>query len=280
MIIWLASYPKSGNTWVRSLISSLIYSKNGIFNFKLLEQILQFPDERYFTKFTKDTGNLNEIKKYWILAQKEINKDKKLRFFKTHHINCKIDDHYFTDRNNTLATIYIVRDPRNLISSISNHFSKSIEEAKNFILTSKIIAGTKQDGGMKKDDIKTLIGTWSEHYKFWKKNNDNYLLIKYEDLIENPLKELDKIILFLSNFIKIETNEIKNKNIINSTNFERLKSLENEGKFKESAYDAEGKIKNFFHKGPKNKWQTQLDTNIKNEIENKLSVEMRELGYL
>ena len=52
------------------------------------------------------------------------------------------------------------------------------------------------------------------------------------------------------------------------------------GKFKESAYDAEGKIKNFFHKGPKNKWQTQLDTNIKNEIENKLSVEMRELGYL
>ena len=64
MIIWLASYPKSGNTWVRSFIASLLYSENGIFNFKLLEQILQFPDKRYFVKFTQDIGNLNEIKKY------------------------------------------------------------------------------------------------------------------------------------------------------------------------------------------------------------------------
>ena len=256
-----------------------MYSDNGIFNFKLLEQILQFPDERYFTKFTKNTGNLNEIKKYWILAQQEINKDKKLRFFKTHHLNCKIDNYNFTDRSNTLGTIYIVRDPRNLVSSIANHFSKSIEESKNFLLTSKIIAGEKKEGGMKKDDIKTLIGTWSEHYKFWKKN-DNYLLIKYEDLIENPLKVLDKIIFFISHFIKVDTNEIKNRNIINSTGFERLKSLENEGKFKESVYDDSGKIKNFFHRGPKNKWQNQLDINIKNEIENKLSVEMKELGYL
>ncbi len=256
-----------------------MYSENGIFDFKLLEQILQFPDERYFSKFTKDTGNLNEIKKYWILAQKEINKDKKLRFFKTHHLNCKIDGYNFTDRNNTLGAIYIVRDPRNLISSISNHFSKTIEEAKNFILTPKIIAGRKKDGGMKKDDIKTLIGTWSEHYKFWKKN-DNYLLIKYEDLIKNPSKELDRIIFFLSNFIKINTNKIKNENIINSTSFEKLKSLENEGKFKESAYDNSGKIKNFFHKGPENKWQNQLDINVKNQIEDKLYVEMKELGYL
>jgi len=38
MIIWLALYPKSGNTWLRSLIASLIYSENGVFDFKLLEQ--------------------------------------------------------------------------------------------------------------------------------------------------------------------------------------------------------------------------------------------------
>ena len=280
MIIWLASYPKSGNTWVRSLIVSLLYSENGIFNFKLLEQILQFPDKRYFLKFTKDIGNLEIIKKYWISAQKEINKDRKLRFFKTHHINCTIGKDHFTDKKNTLGTIYIVRDPRNLINSISNHFSKSIEEAKNFLLTPRIISGSKKDGGMKKDDLKTLIGTWSEHYRYWKKNNDNYLLIKYEDLIENPFKELERIIFFLEKFIKIDTNKTKIDNIINSTNFERLRTLENEGNFKESAYDIDGKIKNFFYKGPKNKWQDLLDPNIKNEIENKLSSEMKELGYL
>ena len=280
MIIWLASYPKSGNTWVRSVIASLLYSKSGVFNFELLEQILQFPDKKYFLKFTQDVGNLNVIKKYWISAQREINKDRKLRFFKTHHINCTIGKDHFTDKNNTLATIYIVRDPRNLISSISNHFSKSFEEAKNFLFTPKIIAGSKKDGGMKEDDLKTLIGTWSEHYRYWKKNNNNYLLIKYEDLVENPFKELERIIFFLEKFIKIDTNKTKNNNIINSTNFEKLKILENEGNFKESAYDIDGKIKNFFYKGPENKWQNLLDTNIKNEIENKLSSEMKELGYL
>ena len=59
-----------------------------------------------------------------------------------------------------------------------------------------------------------------------------------------------------------------------------MKTLENEGNFRESAYDIDGKIKNFFYKGPKNKWQNLLDPNIKNEIEKKFSSEMKELGYL
>ena len=44
MIIWLASYPKSGNTLARSLLSSYIFSKDGNLNFKLLRNIKQFPD--------------------------------------------------------------------------------------------------------------------------------------------------------------------------------------------------------------------------------------------
>ena len=54
MIIWLASYPKSGNTWVRSIISSLIYSNDGIFNFELLRKIDQFPEKKYLKDFVKD----------------------------------------------------------------------------------------------------------------------------------------------------------------------------------------------------------------------------------
>ena len=43
MIIWLASYPKSGNTWVRSIFSSLLYSKDGILNFQIIKKIEQYP---------------------------------------------------------------------------------------------------------------------------------------------------------------------------------------------------------------------------------------------
>ena len=280
MIIWLASYPKSGNTWVRSIIAALMHTDDGVFHFDLLDQIKQFPSKNYFKNFTNDFANIHEIKKYWESAQDLINLDDKVKFFKTHHINCKIDQYNFTNKKNTLATIYIIRDPRNLVNSISNHYSKSIEDSKKFLLTPKFITGFKKDGDLEENSLKTLLGTWSEHYNFWKNNNENFLLIKYEDLINNTNSELNKIILFIKKFTPIQTNEIKNKNIIRTTSFNYLKNLEEKGSFNENAYESIDKKKKFFNLGPENNWESILDKKIKNEIEYKFSAEMKELGYL
>ena len=280
MIIWLASYPKSGNTWIRSMITALMHTDDGVFHFDLLDKIKQFPSENYFKIFTNNFTNIHEIKKHWESAQDLINLDSKVKFFKTHHINCKIDQYNFTSKKNTLATIYIIRDPRNLVNSISNHYSKSLEDAKEFLLTPKFLTGYNKFGDLEKNSLKTLIGTWSEHYKFWKNNNANFLLIKYEDLINNTNSELNKIIIFIKKFTPIQTNEVKNKNIIRTTSFNYLKNLEEKGSFNENAYESIDKKKKFFNLGPKNNWENTLDKKIKNEIESKLSVEMKELGYL
>ena len=144
MIIWVASYPKSGNTWVRSIISSLVYTKDGIFDFPSIKKIEQYPQRRFLEYFTQDYNNIHEIKKHWITSQERVNLDAKIKFFKTHHLNCKVDNYPFTNKGCTRATIYIVRDPRNLIDSISNHFNKSIEETKKFLLTSKILSPGKE----------------------------------------------------------------------------------------------------------------------------------------
>ena len=69
MITWIASYPKSGNTWIRSIISSLIYTKDGHFEFEDLKNIPQFPQKKFFDSFTNEFGNIHEIKKYWILSE-------------------------------------------------------------------------------------------------------------------------------------------------------------------------------------------------------------------
>ena len=219
MIIWLASYPKSGNTWLRSIISSLVYTEDGLFSFKLLNKIPQFPSQKYFKEFTNDFTNIHEIKKLWIAAQNKINLDKKIKFFKTHQINCKIDGFNFTNKLNTLATIYIVRDPRNLVNSISNHYDKSIEDAKEFLLTPKTQGSSKSTHNLKTGQVVTLIGNWSENYKFWKQNNENFLLIKYENLLENIDNELEKIVVFLKKYIDFDVNDKKLQNIINTTNF-------------------------------------------------------------
>jgi len=273
MIIWISSFPKSGNTWVRSIISSLIYSDDGIFNFELIKNIDQFPTKKHMIDFTQDIKNIHSVKKFWILAQDKINLDNKIKFFKTHQINCNIDGYSFTNKENTAATIYIVRDPRNVISSISNHFSFTIEEAKNFLFGNKIL--------MDDNDVTTIVGSWSEHYKFWVKKNDNLLLLKYEDILLDPLKQLKKITTFLDKFIKFDIDYKKENNIINSTSFENLKKMEGTYGFKESVTNKEtGKKIDFFNLGSRNNFKEYLDKKIQTEVETKFFIEMKELGYL
>ncbi len=280
MIIWLASYPKSGNTWLRSIISALLYTKDGFFNFELIKKIPQFPVEKDFKNFTNDFTDINKIKKYWIPAQNKINLDGKIKFYKTHHLNVKLNEYNFTNPKNTCGTIYIVRDPRNLVNSISNHFSKSHEESKSFLITTRVL-GAKKERENRGGHVVTLLGNWGEHYRFWKQGSKNFLLIKYEDLLKDTENELEKIIFFLKKFLEINVNKEKKDNIIKSTTFSSLKKMEVEGLFKENVVNYSTKKKvNFFNQGPKNKWQETLSIEIQKELELKFEKEMKELKYL
>ena len=71
MIIWLASYPKSGNTLLRSILCSYLFTNDGNFNFELLKYIKQFPSKYFFHKIGVDTENLIEVEKI-ILVHKNL----------------------------------------------------------------------------------------------------------------------------------------------------------------------------------------------------------------
>jgi len=284
MIIWIASYPKSGNTWLRSIISALVYSDDGIFDFNLLKKIQQFPEKIYFKDLIKDFGNFNEIKKNWILAQDKINLDNKIKFFKTHQGKYTVNGDNFTNNVNTKAIIYVVRDPRNVVNSISNHFSLSIENSLKFMLSPKLIGNIKNfDESFieNKPGMLTLLGKWNDHYRSWTRNKTNLLLIKYEDLIQNPNNEMDKIIYFLKKYLEFDTSIEKNKNIIKTTSFDYLKKMEKKGLFNEAPINKKTKTQiDFFNKGPKNQWEDSFETEIAKSIETNFAKEMKELNYL
>ena len=280
MIIWLASYPKSGNTWLRSIISSLLYTDSGEFKIELLKKIPQFPVEKNFQEFTNNFTNIHEIKKYWILAQNKINLDRKIKFLKTHHINVSLNEFNFTNQENSCATIYIVRDPRNLVNSISNHFSKTHEESKDFLMSPRVL-GAKREKNSSTGHVVTLLGNWGEHYRFWKQGSKNFLLIRYEDLINNPKRELDRLVVFLKTFTSIIMNEKKGEKIIKTTSFGSLKKIENDGLFKENVMNhLTNKEVKFFNQGPENKWEKFLNKKIRDELEVKFRNEMKELNYI
>ena len=283
MIIWLASYPKSGNTWVRSFVSSILFTKDGNVDLSKLENITQFPVRSQFTNYIDDLQDVKKVYQNWSNVQNYMNLDNKIKFLKTHHVNCKIENFEFTDDNNSLGVIYIVRDPRNVACSVKNHFSlENYDEVKNFLFREHNWLGIITDKKVKplNNKIPTLISSWKTNYLSWKNKTKNYLLIKYENLLENPYLEFGKISKYLENHLNVKFDEKKIKKAIETCSFKNLQQLETDGKFKEQTVDKQNKSVKFFHLGPKNDWKKILDKNISREIENKFKAEMEELGYL
>ena len=279
MIIWVASYPKSGNTLVRSILTSLIYSEDGNFNFKLLKKIDQYPQNHHFEGLMNKFNNIDELSKFWIISQDKLNLDKKIKFLKTHHLRCGIGNYTFTNSKNTIGTIYIVRDPRDVILSFAQHHSLSIEEAKYTMFRTDAYEFPERE---KNPDLalRTLLGSWSDHYNSWTKNNKNLLFIKYENLIKNKKSELLRIIKFVNNYIKIPISETKINNCINSTTFESMKKNEEKGLFEENSFDKNGKKIKFFNYGKEGNWKSVLSKELVLNIEKKFQKEMSELKYI
>ena len=278
MFVWIASYPKSGNTMIRSMIASYFFSKNGIFNFDLIENIKQFPKTQLFKKIGIDINNEKELIKNYIKVQESFNIKKSIQFLKTHSYLFNIENNPFTNLDNTLGVIYVVRDPRTVVLSSSNHNSKTHEDSTEDLIKGRIL------GDVKKDEVIVYPGTWSGNFNSWKsfKTVDKYLLIKYEDLVSKREETFLKILTFVFKLRKINfvLDKKKFENTIKTTTFENLKKLESESNFHESAKNDEGEKINFFDKGQKRNWSTTLDKNLSDQIEKTFKKDMVELGYL
>jgi hypothetical protein len=288
---WLVSYPKSGNTWLRLIIGALFFTNDGkINNFEVLEKIPKFDIlnnfefvknisiKDYNTIFLKqiyDERMFLTYFKYINEAQKIIDlKGSTFGFFKTHNARVKINDVFYTNEETSLGFIYLYRDPRDIIISYSKYLGQNFDETINFIINGQL-RNPKKIGRLPE-----VILNWGDHYKSWKKfNNVPSLFIKYENILENPTKEIDKIIYFFEkNYkLKIKNRDIKIKNILETTNFNNLKIIEQNGSFNENS---ENNSSLFFRKGSSGQWHKYLTKEQINLIYNKFQIEMRELEYL
>ena len=292
MILWLASYPKSGNTWVRTIIGQII-SKNldGNKVFETARYIRLYPSKNDFLeldedfkykKFPKDKKKIIFDKTVinWEISQNKINLNNKINIFKTHNMLCKLEvgkkSYSFTNLENSLGAIHIVRDPRNIITSLKNHFSFDNE---NKIL--EFITNENQTLGIEENEIPQLLSSWKNHYNSWKRFPKNYILIKYEDLVLNPQKEIKRLIEFLKQFFEIILSDNQIDEIIENSSFKNLDNLEKKGLFKENAINNKtGELKKFFNLGEKNNWKNLLSQDISKNIELNFNNEMKQLGYL
>ncbi len=272
MIIWIASYPKSGNTWMRSLISTYLYLKDNKFDFKILSKIPNFTRDKYFENIV-DLNILKnkplQIAEYWNAAQSRINLKGEERIFKTHSACISLGGKWFTTEIHTAGYIYIVRDPRAVVCSLAAHTNNTIEHSIKDLLNDNFI------GSNGKYNLAELTCSWKINYLSWKKEKKfPGLLIKYEDIFDNTEKEFKKVLIFLKDKLNFEISEEKMKQAIKLCSFSKLSEQENNKGFVEQV---NGK---FFRKGKKDSWKEELKQDLKNQIEISLKKEMQELGYL
>ena len=279
MIIWLASYPKSGNTWVRSFLSAYYYSDNGKFNFKLLNNIKQFPSRDFFNRKILSVEDASDN---WLIAQSRIKSKGEICFLKTHNVFGAYKGKNFTTSEFTLGAIYIVRDPRNVITSLMNHYSLNENEALSMI--NSVYRNLRDENNPEDYSNYSFISSWANNFRSWKLSKSiETLIIKYEDLENNRFRTFKKIINFTDKLMKLN-NKIdfeKLKSSIESTNFDILKKKEELEGFEEAIFSKkDGRTKTFFNLGSENNYKKLIKPHTSKTLKKLFKKEMKELGYI
>ena len=271
--IFLASYPKSGNTWLRSIIGNF-YNFDKEFSLNDLKLIPLLSIKKHFSEFeNKVYTNNNELHFDWISqniikCQKILNnKVNHLNIFKTHSARHK----NFTNETVNAGFIYIVRDPRDIIVSLKNFSGKEIDKTIDEFLFSKSLMITT-------NGAQELLSTWELNVQSWLNYNSvPRLIIKYEDLKLNSKEIILNITKFLNKIHRLNIN-LSNQDIdkiIENTNFTNLRNLEDKNGFDEAT-----KHSKFFRSGTSNQWKDILSNSQAKLIEKNLKSLMKYFNYI
>lgn len=271
-IIWLASYPKSGNTWVRSFLQNLIVNKPDSVHINELSQFA-YGDGQKFWYEQAAGGSLEgktpeEVMKLTPKAHNLMTRSRPQSVFvKTHNwlgMNWGVP---FITPEETAGAIHIIRNPLDVTISLAHHFGFTLDESIEFMNNPE--AQTPED----EYKLAQVYGSWSDHTRTWQQFNPQYLhRVRYEDLLRKPGPAFSGIAKFLGLKPpkKILATAIKNSS---------FKTLQNQEK-KDGFLEASDKAERFFRSGKAGEWKSVLSKDQVKAIVDVHHEKMAEFGYL
>ena len=271
-IWWLASYPKSGNTWVRMFLNAYVtgfpIDINSAFQYvmgDIYPEGLQMICPRDIKTLTTKEQYMYHNAMLLNLLNMNPTKDVCL---KTHNAKCRVEEIPTIPPSFSAGAVYIIRDPRDVVISLSHHFNIDIDASIAFM------NNIKQAGEHVNTKLVHILLTWSLHVTTWTNKNEDVptTVIKYEDLLENTEETFVKILKALS-FNKI--NKEKLKFALEETKFEKLRAFEDKFGFREKANGDK-----FFRVGKAGQWKTKLTKKQIKQIEEDHKDVMEKFGYL
>lgn len=278
-IVWIASYPKSGNTWFRAFLTALHLPSGDELNLNEMVTDGIFSSKHFIEQYldlNPDYLSKEQIESYKKIAFKHlVEKSDKNTFIKIHDAftYSNKDGLSLIPEGVSKLAVYIIRNPLDIALSLANHLGKPADYAiDRFITNPSGIFGSFTKKNNSSNQFYQPLGTWSMHVESWLRYPSFPVhFVKYEDLIENPFETFKMVI----NMIGIEVDERQVINAIEESRFEKLQQKERNQGFKESSAFSSG----FFHKGQSGRWKQELTTEQIEKIKKANEPMMRKFGY-
>jgi hypothetical protein len=272
---WLASYPKSGNTWLRLFLESLAASgaSPDINSLQLAHGNAADRDafDRILDLESSDLTDAEIARLRPRQYELEARQADAPLLRKVHDAwqRTPADEALFPVEP-TLGAIYLVRDPRDVAVSLAYHMNQSIDQAINCMADpSGALARAKRHIP---NQLPQRLFSWSGHVQSWLDAPVNRLVLKYEDLISSPCERFGAA----AHFLGLEAQPETVSAAVAAVSFGRLRAAEDAHGFAERQPGQE----RFFRRGIAGGWQDSLTSAQAARIEADHGEMMRKLGYL
>lgn len=275
-IIWLASYPKSGNTWFRIFLIHLLSGPDNPFDINDLRQIPIASSRNIFDQYTGQHSSdlsFEEISSLQPEVFKKISRENTQDlFFKTHDAwTLNKEGKPLFPQEISKGVIYIIRNPLDVAVSYSYHNDnkpgKTIRDMNQKSYT------TCSNENELRIQLPQVMGSWSEHINSWVYQSKLPVhIMRYEDMLEDTYRSFTGALEFLDMKYKKEDVE----GAINNSSFQHLKDFEDNDGFRERSFHSSS----FFRKGVRDDWKNVLSPSEVEKIIAQHSEMMRKFGYL
>jgi hypothetical protein len=250
-ILWLASYPKSGNTWLRAFLAN--YLSNGesevAINTLPTFAVGDMRAEPYAALAGRPAAALSraEINRLRPAVHRRIAGSRPgILFVKTHSVLGAIDDVPTITPDVTFGALYIVRNPLDVAVSFADHYGLTPAQGVRALCFKGLEIEPKEG------HIRQVVADWTSHVESWEQARGLYRLsIRYEDMLTEPEATFGQVLAFL----RLRNEPARLRRAIERSSFRALAAQEERGGFVERSKNARW----FFRRGAAGGWRQVLD---------------------
>lgn len=254
-IYWLASYPKSGNTWMRIFLTNYWRNSDIPADINQLETTTALNSSTHFDNLIQvESGHLvsdeiNLLRPAYYRAFVEKLGPEPV-YCKTHDALQRLPDNsLIMPPDVTAGVIYIVRSPLDVAISYAHHNGHDVDKSIEWMADdaqelSKPTASPSYQ-------LPQRLMSWSSHVKSWVQQSElPIFVVRYEDMLSSPLETFTSVI----RFIGADEDPVRIQRAIHQSSFKELKSQEAQREFIEKPPRAAS----FFRQGTSGDWQAAL----------------------